>query len=93
LQELAAVLLKKTVPRVSPSEVRRVLVLLREAKLIAVDHDVVLSAMDLCEQASISWWDALIVSAANAAGCDELVTEDLQHGQKLLGVRIVNPFV
>jgi len=41
---------------------------------------------------SVSWWDALIVAAARIGQCDYLLTEDLQHGQELDGVTVLNPF-
>ena len=41
----------------------------------------------------LSYWDALIVAAAKAAGCGYLLTEDLQAGQKLDGVEVVSPFL
>lgn len=41
----------------------------------------------------LSYWDSLIVAAAKVALCGFLLTEDLQAGQKLDGVEIVNPFV
>ena len=37
-------------------------------------------------------WDALIVRAAQPAGCSTLYSEDLQNGQVIDGLRIVNPF-
>jgi predicted nucleic acid-binding protein len=40
----------------------------------------------------LSWWDALIVSAAQIAECKYLLTEDLQDHQRLGGVNVVNPF-
>ena len=40
----------------------------------------------------ISWWDALIVAAAQQSECAILLTEDLQHGQVFGDVRVVNPF-
>ncbi len=40
-----------------------------------------------------SFYDALIVAAALEAGCSRLLTEDLQHGQELEGLRIENPFL
>jgi predicted nucleic acid-binding protein len=40
----------------------------------------------------LSYWDALIVGAAKTASCGYLLTEDLQAGQKLDGVEVVNPF-
>jgi len=39
----------------------------------------------------LSFWDALIVAAAESAYCETLWTEDLNHGQVIRGVRIENP--
>jgi predicted nucleic acid-binding protein len=41
----------------------------------------------------LSYWDALIVAAAKAALCRYLLTEDLQSGQQLDGIEVVNPFL
>jgi predicted nucleic acid-binding protein len=41
----------------------------------------------------LSYWDALIVAAAKVSACHYLLTEDLQSGQKLDGVEVVNPFL
>ena len=54
--------------------------------------DDVLAAIGLHAQASIGFWDAMIVLAAAESGCDVLWTEDLNDGQMLRGVRIRNPF-
>jgi predicted nucleic acid-binding protein len=53
----------------------------------------VLAAIDLHRLRNISYWDALIVHCAKLAGCRELLSEDMQHGQVIDGVRIVNPFL
>ena len=53
----------------------------------------VLSAIDLHRLNHISYWDALIVHSANQSGCSVLLSEDMQHGQVVDGVRIVNPFI
>ena len=54
--------------------------------------DMVLSAVSRSQEHSLSFWDALIVEAALAAGADTLLTEDLQHGQVIEGLRVHNPF-
>jgi predicted nucleic acid-binding protein len=41
----------------------------------------------------LSYWDGLIVAAAKAASCRYLLTEDLQAGQELDGIEVVNPFL
>lgn len=50
------------------------------------------AAMDIQARWQISLWDALIVAAARASGARQLLTEDLNDGQVIDGVRIVNPF-
>jgi len=47
----------------------------------------------LQDRYQLSYWDALIVAAAKAASCRYLLTEDLQAGQKLDGIEVVNPFL
>jgi predicted nucleic acid-binding protein len=52
-----------------------------------------LEAAALASQFQLSIWDALIIQAALASGCETLYTEDLQHGLSLRGLRIENPFL
>jgi predicted nucleic acid-binding protein len=49
--------------------------------------------LELQSRHGLSFYDALIVAAALEAGCTRLYTEDLQHGQKIEGLLIQNPFV
>ena len=44
------------------------------------------------DRMNISWWDALIVAAARQTGCTYLISEDLQTGQTIENLTIVNPF-
>lgn len=48
--------------------------------------------MELREKHGFSFYDSLIVAAALEAGCKRLLTEDLQHGQRIGALRIENPF-
>ena len=52
----------------------------------------VLSAARLCREQRLSWWDALIVTSAQVAGCSVLWSEDLTHHRKFGGVTVKNPF-
>lgn len=63
--------------------------------LLSVHSSVVLygDALRLFEKKKLSWYDALIVSAAIASECGVLYTEDLQHGQSFGSLRVVNPFL
>ena len=51
------------------------------------------SAISLRSQYSLSFYDSLIVAAALDAGCTRLYSEDIQHGQQIQRLTIVNPFV
>jgi predicted nucleic acid-binding protein len=51
------------------------------------------SALRLKERFQISYWDAAILAAAQAARCRQLLSEDLNHGQDYDGVVVVNPFL
>jgi len=53
----------------------------------------ILAAIDFHRLHRISYWDALVLHCARQAGCRVLLTEDMQHGQVIDGVRIVNPFL
>jgi len=49
-------------------------------------------AMATAQRFQVSYWDAALLEGARAAGCDALLTEDLQDGQMLDCVKVVNPF-
>ena len=53
----------------------------------------VIAAIQLHRLSRISFWDAMIVHAARAAGAAVLYSEDLQYGSSLAGVAIVNPLL
>ena len=53
----------------------------------------VLRASELEEKHRLSFWDALIVVAARAAGAARILSEDLNAGQRIEGVLVENPFV
>ncbi|MBS0449467.1 MAG: PIN domain-containing protein [Proteobacteria bacterium] len=50
------------------------------------------SAMQIHEKQGFGFYDSLIVAAAVEAKCKRLLTEDLQHGQRIGTLRIENPF-
>jgi len=48
--------------------------------------------LDLQARYQFSFYDSLILAAALEAGCKTLYSEDLQHGQRIEGLIIKNPF-
>ena len=55
--------------------------------------DVMLAALATRARFGISYWDAAILEAARALGCDVVLSEDLAHDTDYAGVRVENPFV
>ena len=53
---------------------------------------IVRTALATRERFGISYWDAAILEAARALGCDVVLSEDLADGQDYDGVRVENPF-
>jgi predicted nucleic acid-binding protein len=53
---------------------------------------VALAAISSRQRFGISYWDAAILEAARALGCDVVLSEDLNDGQDYAGVRVENPF-
>ncbi|MGH8654132.1 MAG: PIN domain-containing protein [Gammaproteobacteria bacterium] len=90
LQEYFAAATRKL--KVRPDLARRKVEIFAHLDLVHVDRDLILSAIDLHCLHVVSFWDALIVRAALASGCTVLLSEDLQPGQRLNGLQIVNPF-
>jgi predicted nucleic acid-binding protein len=59
---------------------------------VALNQEVLEGAWEVQDRYHLSFWDSLIVSAAKAASCAYLLTEDLQTNQNLDGLVVINPF-
>ena len=92
LQELYATLTRGRGVNFDPAEAREIVVELLEWQPRQIDVSILQRAWFLQDRFNLSWWDALIVAAAQASECPVLLTEDLQDGQVLDGVRVVDPF-
>ena len=73
-------------------ELREVVAALLELPLVVIGPPHILAAMDIEERYQISFWDALIVAAAESGGAEVLYTEDLNDRQQYGAVTVQNPF-
>lgn len=91
LGELFRVLLRKK--KLKPADARTAILYWRNAfsNLSDTTAEVLLAAVDLAQD-QFSIWDAVILCAAAEAGCQLLLSEDLQDGFVYKGVTVVNPF-
>lgn len=77
----------------APSATASVVRNLSEWPLFTVDADAIMEAINVKSRNQLSIWDALIIVAAKRMRASVLYTEDLNHGQLIEGVRVVNPFL
>ena len=92
LLEFYSTVTRKLRPAMTVSEARQVVRGLSSWQPIAVDLPVLERAWFLQDRFPLSWWDALILAAAQICECEVLLTEDLQHGQVFDTVRVIDPF-
>jgi predicted nucleic acid-binding protein len=90
LQEYFVTVTKKL--KVDPRRVRREVELLAEFDVVSPRVEDILAAVDLHRLHGFSFWDGLILRAAQQAGCRVLLSEDFQHGREIDGIQISNPF-
>ena len=93
LQEFFVAVTRKVHQRCSTAQALALLEDFTAWPLFIVDYAAIRDAAHLAEDASLSFWDALIVVAASRSGAARLYTEDLNHGQTILGVEVTNPFL
>lgn len=93
LQEFYITLTRKISPSLKKTEARRILKNYFQWEFVINDAGTILQASEIEENYSISFWDALIVSAAFSKNAATILTEDLQHGQRVEGILIHNPFL
>jgi predicted nucleic acid-binding protein len=93
LQEFYVNVTKKLATPVTRSTAREIVSTYGAWVHEATTVNTVTRATDIAEMAQISFWDALIVAAAEQAGATVIYSEDLNAGQTIAGVKICNPLI
>lgn len=91
LQELCINLRRKANPPLSAKETGQLLQDYLSWEVIVNDATSTLRALELETRYKISFWDALILQAAESAGVTILYSEDLSDGQTYGSVRVIDP--
>ena len=92
LNEYYVTVTRKLVPGLAAADARADVDDLRAWLPVPISASLFDHAFATEDRFGLSYWDSLIVAAAHAADCDHLLTEDLQDGQRLDNVTVVNPF-
>jgi predicted nucleic acid-binding protein len=91
LQELAVNLRRKAKNPLDAKATRDVVSDYLAWQVVVNGGDAILEALDLEGRYQISFWDALVVQAAQVSGAEILYSEDLSDGQTYGTVRVINP--
>jgi predicted nucleic acid-binding protein len=92
LQELFVTLTRKVARPVDPGEARAIVADLATWSLVQPAASDVLAAIDATIRWQLSFWDAMILTAAQRAGAAVLWSEDFSDGQRFDAVTVRNPF-
>lgn len=91
LQELCITLRRKASRPIFGETLRKLIADYARWDVVVNTADSVLNALDLEARYQISFWDALILQAAEQGGAEVVYSEDLADGQSYGEVRVVNP--
>jgi len=91
LQELTVNLRRKAKKPLDAKATREVVSDYLTWQVVVNTGESILEALDLEARYQVSFWDALVIQAAHAAGADILYSEDLSDGQRYGTVRVKNP--
>ena len=92
LGEYYATTTRKLRPGLAPEQARADVRDLVAWRPVPVGTQLLEAGWTVEDRFGLSCWDALIVAAARIAGCEYLLTEDLQHGAEFDGLQVVDPF-
>ena len=92
LGEFFVVVTRKIPQPMSSSEAAEVIAELGAWEVMPLDFSLVQRAIVTQQKYGTSYWDSLIISAAERAGCVRIYSEDLNNGELYHGIEVQNPF-
>lgn len=93
LQELCVNLRRKAGRPLTPAAIREIVADYLTWHVVVNAGESVLEALEIEGRYALSFWDALVLQAAESAGVAVLYSEDFSHGQAYGSVRAVNPLL
>jgi predicted nucleic acid-binding protein len=93
LSEFYVTVTRKIQIKLPENIARKEILLLKAVDIVEIDFHLVLRAVDISTQNGLSFWDSLIVAAAEKSKCTVLYSEDLNHNQRIDSVTVINPFL
>lgn len=92
LSEFYTIVTRKLPSPLSAVQAQEIIETLEPLVAVDIDYPLVLRAIETQARYQISYWDGLIIAAAERVHCQTIYSEDLSDGQKYFGIQIKNPF-
>jgi predicted nucleic acid-binding protein len=92
IQEFYSAVTRKIPKSLPKRDARDVIRTYQAWPMYSIAIDDIIDASELEEKLKYSFWDSLIIIAAQKVGAELLYSKDLQDGQQINGLKIVNPF-
>lgn len=92
LSEFFVTVTKQVKQNFSAAAAKHEIMLLSYLQVVDIDFDLVIRAVGIKELYRLSYWDSLILAAAERSECSILYSEDLSYGQKYGDIECINPF-
>ncbi|MFN7938880.1 MAG: PIN domain-containing protein [Bryobacteraceae bacterium] len=93
LQEFYVNITRKWRPPLSPSAAREIVRSYAKWVHAPATPSTVIRASEIAEAYQLSFWDSLIIASAEQQSASIILTEDLNDGQRVAGIQIVDPFL
>jgi predicted nucleic acid-binding protein len=93
LQEFYVNVTRKIKVPVSRSAAREVIRNYTQWVHSLITPSTVIRASEMADAWILSFWDSMILAAAEENEATEVLSEDMNHGQTVAGIRIINPFL
>ena len=93
LQEFYNTATRKIATPLRPDQALEYVEYMGMMEVVEPSFAMVTSAIRLSQRLKLSFWDSMIVQSALTTDCEILLSEDMQHGQRIDGLVIENPFV
>ncbi|VAW13683.1 hypothetical protein MNBD_BACTEROID05-1244 [hydrothermal vent metagenome] len=90
LSEFFVTITQKIKKPLSLEKAKKEIILLSNMEIVEVDVPVIMKAIEMKQKYKTSYWDSLILSAAQRSGCGRLYSEDFSDNQKYGSVKVLN---
>lgn len=92
ISEFFVTVTKKISKKLSIEKAKKEILLLKNIEIAEIDYQSILQAIEMMHRHQLSYWDSLIIVAAQNSRCSVIYSEDMNPGKIMDGLRIQNPF-